>query len=395
MNSQNKRRFNASLHAAGVSFAIFCSCSAIAASSGAGTGAGGSQRIGGQSPTVTVTVSPKKQAAASAYWTRQRVANAPALAFAIDTGSGAIDTAALDEIAALGPEEAAPAGAAAPGATDLARAAFAADWDALAESDTLDSDLSTDSPADLMAGTAGVYMSWDVGTVTALATIYPHRWMGRLTFNVPGGGASCSATAISGNNIVTAAHCVYDTTANIWYSNWVFTPAYRNGTAPYGTFSASACTILTSWVNLTGSFSINTWTRHDVAVCTMNNNSAGQTLNAAVGYAGRYWNGSYAKIAFNSGYPAQNYNLASIPSPGQYLRACVAESFQQTTETLGMGCNWGPGISGGSWLIAYRPSVVGGQVNSVNSGLYVGQQNIYGARFNSNNIVPLCTARGC
>ena len=126
MNTQGKRLLDGSLHAAGVSLAIFCSCSAIAASSGAGSGAGGGQQTGGQSPTVTLAISPKKQAAASAYWTRQRVADAPALAFAIDTGSGAIDAAALDEIAALGPEEAVPAGAAAPGATDLARAAFAA-----------------------------------------------------------------------------------------------------------------------------------------------------------------------------------------------------------------------------------------------------------------------------
>jgi hypothetical protein len=45
--------------------------------------------------------------------------------------------------------------------------------------------------------------------------------------------------------------------------------------------------------------------------------------------------------------------------------------------------------------VGYKPFVVNGQVNSVNSGLFIGQQNLYGARFNSNNIVPLCTARGC
>jgi len=38
---------------------------------------------------------------------------------------------------------------------------------------------------------------------------------------------------------------------------------------------------------------------------------------------------------------------------------------------------------------------VTGEVNSANSGLYIGQQNLYGAWFNSNNIVPLCNARGC
>jgi hypothetical protein len=90
------------------------------------------------------------------------------------------------------------------------------------------------------------------------------------------------------------------------------------------------------------------------------------------------------------------FNNATISSgPGQYLRACIAETFLQTTDTLGMGCNWGGGISGGSLLVGYQPFVVNGWVNSVNSGLFIGEQNLYGARFNSNNIVPLCSTRGC
>ena len=111
--------------------------------------------------------------------------------------------------------------------------------------------------------------TYDVNTNAAFWQIYPHRWDGKLTFTTPGGGASCSATAISGNNFVTAAHCVYDTAVNQFYANWVFTPAFRNGSAPYGSFSATACTILTAWVNLSGGFSINSWTRYDVAVCSV------------------------------------------------------------------------------------------------------------------------------
>ena len=217
-----------------------------------------------------------------------------------------------------------------------------------------------------------------------------------MTFTTPAGGASCSATVISGNNIVTAAHCVYDSSTNRFFSNWAFTPAYRNGSAPYGTFAASSCTVLTAWVNLSGSYSIATWARHDVAVCKMGNNSAGQTLNGAVGWSGRLWNAGNNQLMFNSGYPGRTYTDATIANgPTQYLRACTAESFQQTTETLGMGCSWGRGISGGSWMVGYKPFVATGQVNSVNSGIYFGQTNIYGARFNSNNIVPLCNAVGC
>ncbi|MBK8049651.1 MAG: hypothetical protein IPK16_22615 [Anaerolineales bacterium] len=77
------------------------------------------------------------------------------------------------------------------------------------------------------------------------------------------------------------------------------------------------------------------------------------------------------------------------------MRTCAAESFQQTTETRGMGCNWGPGISGGPWMIKYAPGVLQGWADGVNSGLFIGTQNLYGPRFNSNNIVPLCSAAGC
>jgi V8-like Glu-specific endopeptidase len=343
--------------------------------------------------TLTHSVSQRRQAAALAHWTRARIAGAPAMALQVDQSTGAIDSAALFEPEVIGPGESSPAGTAARGAAQIAQAVYAEDW--IAEEAAAEDEAMVEAFDDL-AGTFGVYTFYDVNVRSALQRIYPHRWDGKLTFNTPSGGASCSATVISGNNIVTAAHCVYDTSANRFYSNWVFTPAFRNGNAPFGTFAATACTVLTAWVNLTGSFSINTWSRHDVAMCTLGRNSANQTINQAVGFAGRLWNASNQQLVFNSGYPAQTYTDDFISNgPAQYLRACTAETFLQTTETLGSGCFWGRGISGGSWLVGYKPFIVNGYVNSVNSGLFIGQQNLYGARFNSNNIVPLCSARNC
>ncbi|CRI65336.1 exported hypothetical protein [Thiocapsa sp. KS1] len=358
----------------------------------------------GDSVTVAKVISKKEQAAAAAYWTRERIADAPAMAAQVDFGDGMVDTEALlqDMVGSEEPAGFSPAGMNAPGADDIARAYFMDDWltldDAIQAGDEgLSEEGSLYVPADSMAGTAGIYTSYDVNTKAALWKIYPHIWSGKLTFATPSGTSSCSATAISGNNIVTAAHCVYDTPSrNRFYSNWAFTPGFRNGTAPYGTFTANTCWVLTAWVNLSGAYSINTWARHDVAVCKMNKNAAGQTLNQAVGWAGRLWNAGSSQLVFNNGYPARTYTDALIGNgPAQYLRSCTAETFLQTTETLGGGCNWGRGISGGSWLVGYKPIEVSGQVNSVNSGLFIGAQNLYGARFNSNNIVPLCTAAGC
>jgi hypothetical protein len=353
--------------------------------------------------TVSHTMSRRQQVAALLMWTRERIAAAPAIELPLDIGSRGIDAAALDDVDATNPGESEAAGMAERGAAQIARAVYARDWAALEaeltleEKLALEEELALDVPAVEIAGTSGIYTYYDVNTNSALWNIYPHRWDGRLIFTTPSGGSSCSATVISGNNIVTAAHCVYDTPSrNQFYTNRVFTPAYRNGSAPFGTFAATTCTVLTTWVNLSGSFSINTWSRYDVAVCTLGKNSAGQTINQAVGFAGRLWNAGNSQLVFNSGYPQRTYTDALISNGAtQYLRACTAETFLQTTETLGSGCFWGRGISGGSWLVSYKPFIASGQVNSVNSGLFIGQQNLYGARFNSNNIVPLCTTRGC
>jgi hypothetical protein len=132
-----------------------------------------------------------------------------------------------------------------------------------------------------------------------------------------------------------------------------------------------------------------------VGVCNMGTNAAGQTLNNAVGWMGRQWNWPYIRHFFNMGYPFNDYNNNPMGNAGQYLRTCVAESFQQTTETRGMGCNYGPGISGGPWIAGYKQFQVAGAADGVNSGLFIGTQNLYGPRFNSNNIVVLCNAAGC
>lgn len=344
-------------------------------------------------PVTTIVISEAEQKSALDFWTRDAIAEAQPMVMPVQFGPAEIDKAALVEQTASEAPGSAPAGRAAPNADQVAQAAYPQDWAAL--KDTMEAaDL---SEADLFGpeGTSQIYTSYIVNQFAALQTVYPHKWIGRLSFSVPGGTAYCSATSISGNVMLTAAHCLYDSTNNRWYSNWVFTPAYRNGNAPYRTFAATQCWVLTAWVNLAGNYSINSWARHDVGVCKMGRNSANQTLNNAVGWMGREWNQPYVRHYHNLGYPFKNYNNQNLTDAGKWLRTCVAETFQQTTETRGMGCNLGGGISGGPWMRGYAPNVVSGWANGVNSGIYIGTQNIYAGRFNSNNIVPLCNAAAC
>jgi V8-like Glu-specific endopeptidase len=264
-------------------------------------------------------ISRVEQKAALAFWTREEIAGAKPMAMASQVGAAEVDAAALAEPDVTGPPGFAAAGAAAPGAEVAAMQAYPEDWALLAEIDAA----AADQPAEISAidGASQIFTSYWANRAAALHTIYPHRWVGRLSYTTPSGTSYCSATSISGNVMLTAAHCLYDTTNNVWFSNWVFTPAYRNGAAPYGAFPATTCRVLTAWINLTGSYSINTWARHDVGVCNMGTNSAGTTLNSAVGWMGRQWNYPYVRHFHNLGYPFRNTSDVLITDAGRCLHA--------------------------------------------------------------------------
>ena len=340
--------------------------------------------------TTRITTSSASQATALAFWTHERLAAAKPMEIPMAAEAPRAPRMRWGRMPTYDGGQAATGGAPMAGADAAAQAAYPEDWAMLDEA-AAEMPLAAD-------GTSGVYTSYTINKQAALWKTAGHKPAGRLSFSTPGGTSYCSASVISGRNIiVTAAHCVYDTpSANRFYSNWVFTPAYRNGAAPYGTFPAQTCWVLTSWVNLAGGYAINNWADDDVAVCRMGPNSSGQTLSNLTGWYGRRWDAGYIQHVHNLGYPFRNYQNNVIPDAGKYLVTCIAETRQQAVNVLGMGCNWGGGISGGPWIISYDPfDPVTSYVNSVNSGIFVGQQNIYGARFNSANIVPLCNAAGC
>lgn len=331
--------------------------------------------------------SQEAQTAATNYWTREQLLAAQPLALLVDPAAGGVDAvAAADEL--VGAPGFMAGGLPSPNANSAAQQAYPDDWAAV-EAAALEAVLG-DATADTLGpdsptGTSQIFTRHQGNQHSAFWTTYPYRTIGKLFSS----GGSCTASSASGNNvIVTAAHCVYNTGTNTWYANKVFSPAYRNGSSPYGIFPTLQCFVLNDWVNLAGGFSINGWSKYDVAVCKMSPNATGSSLSSAVGWLGRSWNFPYIQHHHNFGYAS---NITSV-----YTSICSAESFYQTTNTLGMGCDMTYGASGGPWIRHLAPyQVINNWVNSVNSGIYVGTANIYGARFTSNNIVPLCTAAGC
>lgn len=352
--------------------------------------------------TVTKKATAQEQAAAGDFWTKEKIKAAAPAKMPVDKGHPGVDAAVLagsvEEIS--GPPTVVAGGMADPDADEVARAVYWQDWEALEKEQALEQALGEplDTEADEQTGTSSIYTWWDYSSMTTLYNWNPHKRVGRLVFqDYYNRTYQCSAAVIKNNYIVTAGHCAYDTVSNRWHKNWVFVPAYRNGYAPYGTFRGTVATILTAYLNLSGSYSINTWARYDVAIIKLGYNSAGRSVNSMVGYLGYKYNFGYNNVWFNTGYPAKDYRNYSISYPGQYQRACINEGFQQASYVVGGGCKWGPGISGGPWLVTYQPNVSSttssNLIGSVNSGYYVGAANLYGGLFNTTNIYYLCSGR--
>ncbi len=337
-----------------------------------------------QQVALTINATPAEQQAALGQWTREARLAAKPLALPV----GAADQAAPQAEPQIQPGRAGavPGGAPQADAQQAARQQFPEDWRLLEQPAQVAPQAEALS-GPVPYGTAGVYTSYLANYYTQMHTAFPYVAVGKLYI---GSSGWCSASVISPNNIiVTAAHCVYNTDTNTWNSGWVFVPADRNGAAPYGSFPWSSATVLNAWMAAPNSLA---GRAYDVAVIKLGNNSAGYPVTAYTGWLGRTWNGGYVQNLHAVGYPS---NLNS----GRYTYICTAESFYQAADILGMGCNMMHGSSGGPWIVSFTPYAYSGNwVFSVVSGGLSGStwgNTFYGARFNSNNIVPLCTTLGC
>src|SRR4029077_14016668 len=80
-------------------------------------------------------------------------------------------------------------------------------------------------------------------------TSQPTSTNGKVFFTEAGVNYVCSGTALlSGNKSVvwTAGHCVNDG-AGTFHTNWEFVPAYVDGTAPYGVWTARTLLTTNAW----------------------------------------------------------------------------------------------------------------------------------------------------
>lgn len=323
---------------------------------------------------TSAAASPEEQRASRRMWSTRR-ARMEAQPLNV-MGVTAEELAAAVEQSNLLPSDGAPGfapgSAPEPGAQAAAELAFPEEWAAAAQNPL------GPNPAIPFTSFLGNYY-------TQYWKTQPWRMIGRMSFRTPG-SSWCTAAPIGPNTIVTAAHCVFDTVGNKWYTNMTFCPAYRNGACPYGQFVWTRAWIPNGYVNAPAFASA---IRYDVAVVEVGSNSTGKGVHQAVGYFGRSWNQGYIQNIRTVGYPAK-YNS------GQYTWVCDSTSSKAGTDIMQIGCNSGGGHSGGPWVRSFGVNNWINNVMSYEQG--VGNpNNIMGAaRFSSSNIVVLCNAApGC
>jgi V8-like Glu-specific endopeptidase len=78
---------------------------------------------------------------------------------------------------------------------------------------------------------------------------YPHTTVGKLFFSINGRPFVCSAAVIQRRVVSTAGHCVHSGTVAGFHSNWVFVPAFRDGTAPFLVWNWRYAIVTGTWAS--------------------------------------------------------------------------------------------------------------------------------------------------
>jgi hypothetical protein len=179
---------------------------------------------------------------------------------------------------------------------------------------------------------------------------------GKVFFTLGGTDFVCSGSATSSTNrdvVSTAGHCVNEG-PGAFATNWAFVPAYSNGSAPFGVWTARTLVTTSQWAN---GGDIN----YDTGFAVMNI-LGGAHLTDVVGGQGVAFN-----LARGLSYTAFGYPAAP-PFDGETLKSCAGTASDDTfggTQSQGIPCNMTGGSSGGPWF-------TGGLQNSINSFGYNG-----------------------
>ncbi len=292
--------------------------------------------------TQTRHTEPVANLAVQQFWTPQRILNAKAPPVTLRVAADGKPLVADTEAAFRGAAQKSAGGLPDPQAAQNLQKTLVspADFATFAETDEADA-LSevpeASSPFGARFTTSRVFPD-------AASAAFPYRTAGKLYFHDPRTSFNyvCSASVLRPRIIMTAGHCVTHPSTSpyyrYFYTNFMFVPAYNNGSAPFGVWTPSA-----EWI-------INTWYYSDGSVPNA------QDIGMLVARDGR------TKLGYTTGWLGYftnqlgNNNVTMLGYPCN-LDSCLKmeENFAQTYEYGGnntyiYGSAMKGGSSGGPWI---------------------------------------------
>lgn len=185
---------------------------------------------------------------------------------------------------------------------------------------------------------------------------FPYRTVGKLFFSINGDPYLCSASVIQRRIVATAGHCVHSgNLATGFYSDFVFVPAYRDGTAPFRTWNWRFVTTTYTWA--TGNDEVPN--AADYAMIEFDDQpittgGAAVKLGNVTGWLGWQTSSLLPNHTSKLGYPC---NLDSC----QKMQNITSNSYQPTEpNNVEYGSDARGGSSGGPWVQNFQLVPVGG-----------------------------------
>src|SRR5689334_2754057 len=111
-----------------------------------------------------------------------------------------------------------------------------------------------DSLAEPASGSGGGYFTSSRLVPVSADRSYPYSTVGKLFFTIPGeGDFYCSAAVIRSRIVATAAQCIHGgLSADDFFDNFEFVPAYRDGVAPFGSWEWEFVSVPSAWTSSKG-----------------------------------------------------------------------------------------------------------------------------------------------
>jgi V8-like Glu-specific endopeptidase len=179
---------------------------------------------------------------------------------------------------------------------------------------------------------------------------YPYRTVGKLYVTTPSGNKTCSAVVIANRVVATAAHCMHS--GKGWYSNWMFVPAYRDGTMPFKQWTFKSGAIQSQWIDSGGAIP----NAYDYACIAFNDQTINGTtakLADVVGKIGVQTLSTIPNHAHILGYPG---NL----DKGEKMHQVTAQSAVAVSpNNAEYGSDMSTGAGGGPWIQNFGPASTG------------------------------------